>query len=441
MKRTAIKIIETLVNKGYETYFAGGYVRDMLMGRDSFDIDIATSATPSEIEKLFPDTIPVGKNFGVMIVVIDSKNYEIATFRKESGYSDKRRPTKVSFTDAKTDALRRDFTINAIFFDPIKNRVIDFTGGADDIKKRTIRFIGNPTDRIQEDPLRLIRAIRLKSTLNFQYDNETFKAIRENSNQIKNVSPERIRDELNKILLSSRRYTALIELSESNLLSYIIPEIENLKGVPQPVEFHQEGDVFTHTYLALKALPDDSDLRLCWATLLHDIGKPPTLIREGDRIIFHDHAQKSAEMTRIIFDRLKFSKIDKDAVVFLVENHMKVAQLSKMRPGKKQLLLTNPLVDDLVELVEADKRASIPYEADFVNNLKDEVLNARKIKSKVGNRKDKIINGDVLIKMGFRQGPEIKDILEDVSDKIAQSVISNQTEAISYIKSKYHENK
>jgi len=441
MKKIAIKIINKLVKNGYKAYFAGGYVRDMLMGKVSKDIDIITSAKPDEIERLFSKTIPVGKDFGVIIVVSGGHNFEVATFRKESCYNDKRRPGKVSFTDAQTDASRRDFTVNAVFYDPLKNKIIDFVGGVDDIKKRTIRFIGNPIERIKEDPLRLIRAIRFKSTLNFQYDKNTFNAIRQCSDQIKNVSAERVRDELNKILTSSKRHTALIELSESNLLSYIIPEIEDLKGVPQPVSYHKEGDVFTHTYLALKSLPDNSDLRLCWATLLHDIGKPPTLIRKKGKIIFHDHAQKSAEMSDEIFNRLKFTKTDKDAVVFLVKNHMKMAQLSEMRPGKKLALLTHPLVDDLVKLVEADQKGKIPPELDFIENIKNEIKNAKNIKSKIDSKKNKIINGDILIKLGFQEGPLIKNILDDVSDKIAENKIKSQSEAIAYIKSKYNENK
>jgi len=440
MKDAATTIIETLTSSGFEAYFAGGFVRDKLIGRDSDDIDIATSATPDEVEKLFENTFSVGKKFGVIVVVIDEKNYEVTTFRKESEYQDMRRPSKVEFTDAKTDALRRDFTVNALFFDPIKDKIIDFTSGQEDIKKRTIRFIGNPDDRILEDPLRLIRAIRFKTTLNFQYDNKTFKSVRANANQINKVSPERIRDELNKILLSSRRHTAIVELSESKLLQYIIPEIEALKGVPQPVEYHHEGDVFTHTYLVLKSLPDKSDLRLCWAALLHDIGKPPTIIREGDRIIFHDHAQKSTEMTKDIFSRLRFSKTDTDAVLFLVENHMRVAQLDQMRPGKRLALLTNPQIDDLVALVEADQRGTLPYDPSFVDDLKQQVVNARKLQSKNNKKQDKIIDGDILIKMGFEQGPIIKQILDDISDMVAQEKIASQAQAITYIKEHYGKN-
>lgn len=440
-KDAALKVVSKLMESGHKAYFAGGYVRDMLMGKVSHDIDIVTSAKPEEVEKLFDKTIPVGKAFGVIVVVQDGKNFEVATFRKESDYSDQRRPKHVSFTDEKTDATRRDFTVNSLFFDPIKNKVIDYTGGQEDIKKRTIRFIGDPTQRIIEDPLRLIRAIRFKSTLNFQYDDKTFDAIRRNASQIKNVSFERIRDELNAIVVSSRRHIAIVELSESGLLSYIIPEIDKMKGVPQPVEHHQEGDVFTHTYLAMKSLPDHSDLRLCWATLLHDVGKPPTLIREGKKMIFHDHAQKSAEMTAHIFDRLKFSKTDKDAVVFLVKNHMRVAQLDEMRPNKKLAFLNNPLIDDLLKLVEADQRAKVPYDDGFISKLSAEIEGARNIKAKLDNKKEKLINGDILIKMGFLQGPLIQEIIDDIMDMVAQEKITTREQAISYIKKKYDKNK
>jgi poly(A) polymerase len=441
-KDIAKSIIKKIQDEGFEAYFAGGYVRDMLIGSEAKDIDIVTSAKPDEIEALFDKTYAIGKSFGVINVVVKDANFEIATFREESDYSDNRRPQKVSFTNAKTDALRRDFTINGLFYDPIKNKVIDYIGGIEDIKKRTIRFIGNPTKRIEEDHLRLIRAIRFKSTLNFQYDQPSFKAIRKYSSLIKSVSKERIKDELNKIITCPNRHTALIELSESKLLKYIIPEAEEMKSVPQPEEYHQEGDVFTHTYLALKALPDNSDLRLCWAVLLHDIGKPPTLIKEGGRIIFHNHAQKSAEISDEILRRLKFSKVDRGAIVFLVENHMKIAQLDNMRPGKRERLLTHPLIDDLIKLAEADQRGKIPTELDFIEKIKREVKKVRIRKEhSIRENKEKIFSGDTLVEMGFMPGPKIKEIIEDIEDLIAEGKLKDKENIKKYIKEKYAKNK
>jgi len=438
MIKTATEIVKIIQNQGNIAYFAGGYVRDKLLGVDSNDIDIVTSATPDEIEKLFPQTSAVGKKFGIIVVNKNNYSFEVATFRSESDYLDKRRPKNISFTDAKADATRRDFTVNALFYDPLAKKIIDFVGGEEDIKKRVIRFIGDPVERINEDYLRLIRAIRFKSTLNFQYDKFTFAAVRANAHLIQKVSKERIRDELNKIVQCSNRHIALIELSQSGLLGFIIPEIENLKGIPQPAQHHREGDVFTHTYLAFKSLPADSDLRLCWAVLLHDIAKPQTLIREGKKIIFHNHAQVSAEVTRDILARLKFSKTDIKAITFLVENHMRVGHIDKMRPGKKLHFLTNPLSEDLVKLIEADQKGKIPTDLTFVKKFKDEIVAAQQLRKKIQkNNQDKIIDGHILLEMGFVEGPKIKEILDDVNDEIVKGKISTRNKAKIYIRDKY----
>ena len=440
-KNIAKDIIGKIQGKGFEAYFAGGYVRDMLIGLEAKDIDIVTSAKPDEIEALFEKTYPIGKDFGVIDVVVENTNFEVATFRKESDYSDNRRPQKIFFTDAKNDALRRDFTINGLFYDPIKNKIIDYIGGVEDIKKRTVKFIGDPAERIEEDHLRLIRAIRFKSTLNFQYDQQSFEAIRKYSALIEKVSKERVRDELNKIITCPNRHTALIELSESKLLKYIMPEVEEMKGVPQPEEYHKEGDVFTHTYLALKSLPKESDLRLCWAVLLHDIGKPPTLIKKDGRIIFHDHAQKSAEISNEILKRLRFSKTDINAIVFLVENHMKIAQLNKMRPGKRKRILTHPLMEDLIKLAEADEHGKIPTELDFIEKIKKDAKKANLEKEREDKEgKEKIFSGDTLIEMGFEPGPKIKEIIENIEDLIAEGELKNNKEVRDYIKTKYAKN-
>ncbi len=442
MKNSAIKIVKTLQSNGFIAYFAGGYVRDMLLGKESKDIDIVTSAKPKEIEKLFENTYSIGKKFAVINVVIEKHNFEVATFREESNYSDYRRPTEIKFSDAKHDALRRDFTINGMFYDPIKNKLIDFVGGSDDIKKRTIRFIGDPKERINEDHLRLIRAIRFKSVLNFQYDKETFEALRKYSNLITTVSAERVRDELNKIIKCPNRHTGLVELSQSGILKLIIPEIENLKSVPQPNQYHKEGDVFTHTYLALKSLSRESSLTLCWATLLHDIGKPDTIIRKSDKIIFHNHAQKSAQITESILRRLKFSLSDIKAITFLVENHMRIFQVDKMRPSKRFRFLTSLYIDDLIKLTEADQKGKIPSEMDFVRKLKKEVKEARAKQLIITKEKrEKIFSGKTLIKLGFNPSPKFKDIIENIEDLIASGELNNKKQVEDYILKNYEQNK
>lgn len=438
MEKDALKIVETLQLANHKAYFAGGFVRDKLMGINSHDIDIATSARPEEIEKLFEKTVPIAKKYGIIFVVLNEKNYEVATFRKEAGYLDARHPSVVHFTDEKEDATRRDFTINGIFFDPINKKMIDYVGGVEDIKKKTIRFIGNPNERIAEDNLRLLRAIRFKITLGFQYEKLTFEAVRASANKIQNVSAERIRDEINEILKSQNRHVGLVELSESALLNFIIPEIEKLKGVPQPIEYHHEGDCFTHTYLALKSLPSDASLHLAWAVLLHDIAKPQTLQKENGRIIFHDHAQVSAQVARKILERLKFSRIEINDICWLVENHMKIGDIDKMRPNKAYDFLTDNKFPDLIELARADSLGTYPQNTGLVESLVRKVAEAREYKNqlKIKNQKN-LITGDDLIELGLTPGENFKGILEQVRDLVLQGKIKNKNEAVDFIKKNY----
>ena len=439
MVNEAKKVVEELTKAGFVAYFAGGCARDILLQQDPADIDIATNAKPEEIEKLFDNTVDVGKKFGVILVKSGKHYFETATFREEGPYQDKRRPDWIKFSSEEVDAKRRDFTINGIFLDPIKNKVIDYVNGQEDLKKGVIRFIGDPNERIKEDNLRLIRAIRFKITLNFQYAEETFETISKFSALTKNVSPERIRNEINKILISPRRHIGLTELVQSGITDFIIPEINTLKGVPQPIEYHHEGDVFTHTYLALKSMPSDAPLHLVWAVLLHDIGKPPTLIREGDKIIFHDHAKISADIAKKILTRLKFSRIEIRSICYLVENHMKIAQIGQMRPNKQLSFLLDPLFENLIELARADASGTYPVNLDFINKLEQSVELALKQKTKIGAKKDllKIFTGDNLKELGYNPSREFKTILEDVHDKIISQEISSTEQAKKYVLENY----
>lgn len=434
MRKTAIKIVKELQGAGFEAYFAGGYVRDMLLGIESKDIDIVTSATPDQVEKIFTKTVPIGKQFGIILVVLDKEKYEVATFRKESDYLDKRRPSKVTFSDAKTDATRRDFTINSIFFDPISKKVIDFVSGAEDVKRKTIRFIGNPEARISEDNLRLVRAIRLKITLGFQYAPDTFEAVRKNAELVKNVSAERLRDELNKIMASPNRHQGLVELSESSLLKYIIPEIETLKGVPQPIEYHHEGDVFTHTYLALKSLNDRTPSYLAWAVLLHDIAKPLTLTHINNKIVFHNHAEGSSQITERILKRLKFPKFEIYDICWLIENHMKIGIINKMRPGKRLDFVLDPKFNDLIKLARADSSGTYPVDLDIVRRLEADVKSAQDWREKVSiHRKKVLISGDDLIKAGFMPGAKFKEMLEVIDDLRIKGELKSKKDAVDYL--------
>lgn len=434
MRKTAIEIVKKLQDSGFEGYFAGGFVRDMLLGTKAKDVDIVTSAKPDQVEKIFTKTVPVGKQFGIILVLQGDQQYEVATFRKESNYLDSRRPSSVTFSDAKTDALRRDFTINGLFFDPIKNKVIDFVAGADDIKRKTIRFIGDPEERIKEDNLRLIRAIRLKITLGFQYAPDTFAAVRKNAPLIKNVSAERIRDELNLIMASPNRHQGLVELSESSLLKFIIPEIEALKGVPQPIKYHREGDVFTHTYLALKSLGKDVPAYLAWAVLLHDIAKPASLTHIGGRIVFHNHAELGAKITRDILRRLKFPTFEIYDICWLIENHMRIGVIDKMRPGKRLDFTLDPKFNDLIKLARADANGTYPVDLEIVKTLEKAVESSLVWREKMKRHREKaLISGDDLIKAGLKPGVKFKEILEEVDDLQVSGKLTSKKDALDYI--------
>ena len=438
MEKEAREIVKKLQQAGFTAYFAGGAVRDMLLSKDPEDIDIATSARPEQVEALFEKTISVGRAFGVISVIEQGKTYEVATFRREAEYFDSRRPTSVHFTDAREDANRRDFTINGLFYDPVFGKTIDFVGGVDDIKRKTIRFIGNAFERINEDHLRLVRAIRFKVTLGFQYAPETFQSVRKNAALIRDVSVERVKDELDKIMASENRALGLIELSESELLKYIIPEIEEMKSVAQPEVYHKEGDVFVHTYLALKSLPPQTPVHICWAVLLHDIAKPSTMIREDGRIIFHDHAKESAKLAQTILKRLKFPNFTISSICWLIHNHMKIGQIQKMRPNKRLEFVLDPKFPDLIELARADSKGTYPINLSLVSELERYVREANDyIKRKKHIKKSQIICGDDLIRLGLKPSSEFKKILEDIHDKIVDGEISTKKSAIKYVEDKY----
>jgi len=439
MIKEATKIVKALQSEGYVSYFAGGCVRDILLEKKPHDIDIVTNAKPDEIEKVFTETISVGREFGVILVKSGEYYFDVATFREEGPYRDKRRPDWVKFTGEEFDAKRRDFTINGMFLNPINNKIIDYVEGQADLKKHIIRFIGNPTQRIEEDNLRLIRAIRFKITLNFQYATETFDQICKSSSLIKNVSVERARDELNKILLSPRRHIGLTELVQSEITDYLLPELNALKGVPQPVEYHHEGDVFTHTYLALKSLPEDASLHLVWAVLLHDIAKPQTLIREGERIIFHDHAEVSAEVAKQILKRLKFSNLEIKTIVWLIDNHMKIGQIDKMRANKRMAFLLDPRFEDLIRLCQADSIGTYPVNLSMVEKLKGELEKAKdeKAKMELAKRKTQLFGGDNLIKLGYTPNNKFKAILDEVNDLLLEKKLLNIQEAEKFVLKNY----
>lgn len=426
-KKLAIEIVRQLKKAGFLAYFAGGCVRDLVMKRVPEDYDIATTARPEDIEKIFQKCLPVGKQFGVMIVVHEGNHFEVATFRSEGTYRDGRHPDEVSFTTPEEDAKRRDFTINGLFYDPTGRRIIDYVGGKEDIRKKQIRTIGEPKARFMEDRLRLIRAIRFAANLDFKIESETWQSIKELGQEIHSVSQERIRDELIKMFTRPHAGRGLKLLFESGLLKEILPEIEAMNGVQQPPEFHPEGDVFVHTKMLMDQL-DHPSLVLAFGALLHDVGKPDTFSNEGGRIHFYNHPKVGADMTQKILTRLRFANQEIADIYSCVENHMKFANVKEMRIGKLKQFVARENFPVELELHRIDCLAS-HGQLQLYRFLK------RKLKEfKHEELKPKrLINGDNLIALGIKPGPIMKEILEEAYALQLEGKIKSRDGAFSWV--------
>ncbi|MDD5589179.1 MAG: CCA tRNA nucleotidyltransferase [Candidatus Nanoarchaeia archaeon] len=426
----ALNIIKTLRDNGHQAVLAGGSVRDILLGIEPHDWDIATSATPDQVEKIFPKTIAVGKSFGVMIVLIDDEKFEVATFRKDSSESDGRRPDSVEFCNMEEDAKRRDFTINGMFFDPIENKVIDFVGGQDDLKNGIVRFIGDPEERIKEDYLRMLRFARFELRFSKKYPEQiSVGAILKNNHLIQNISQERIVQELFKILNIKKTFAAINFLYNLKLIKYIIPEIESMINIKQPEQFHPEGDVWTHTLLVCDFLDKmNADPELILAGLLHDIGKPSTQTFE-DRIRFNGHDKAGVEIATKICERLKLSNDQTKRILWLIETHMWPMNVSKKRKSKLKMMMDNPYFEDLLKLHEADCLAS-HVNLDNLNFMKEKY---EEFKIEKGLPQP-LINGGDLLDMGLTAGPLFGKILKIVRELQLDGVISTKEQAIEQAK-------
>lgn len=431
MKENALKIIHKLQNAGFQSVYAGGFVRDMLMCNEINDIDIATDAKPEQVEALFKHTIPVGKAFGVIIVMIDDDQFEVATFRNDGKYSDGRRPDSVVFSSMEEDAKRRDLTINGMFFDPVSDRVFDFVGGQNDIKEKIIRFIGNADDRINDDKLRILRAIRFSIKFGFKMDIETKDAIVRNTKEILTVSQERIFDEIIKILRIRKPKEALEMLSNLGILKFILPEVEAMKGVEQPIDFHPEGDTFCHTIKALSVLPSNTSDELLMGTLLHDIGKPPTQTFE-DRIRFNNHDKVGAKMTLELLRRLKCPNEFIDHVVSLVENHMEFRHVKELRESKLKRFMRLPKFEEHMALHTADCLSS----HGSLDNI--EFLNKKLAEIEPEEiRPIRLVTGNDLINFGFIPGQIFRTILTEIEDMQLEGQINNRDQALKFIQEKW----
>jgi poly(A) polymerase len=434
MLPTSVKIIKQLRKAGFEAYWAGGCVRDILMGRKPKDFDIVTSAKPDEIEDILEHTIPIGKQFGVVLALKDGHQFEIATFRSDAGYSDGRRPDAVTFTSAKEDAFRRDFTINGMFYDPVKDKVIDYVGGQKDLEARLIRFIGDPHERILEDHLRILRAVRFKNEFDFQYEPKTYQALLTHAALSDKVSNERIADELNKMLFTEPKSAPLSDMEDLGVLKKILPEVQNLKGVAQPFKYHQEGDVWNHTMMALDTLPETSSLAVRWAVLLHDIGKPETFTLK-ERIRFDRHVEASKKIAANILSRLHFPRKIIDQVTWLVEHHMMMVPLTQMPEGRRRHWFLKPYFLNLMQVFKADAEGTIPSDL----SLYDEIYSLYHKTIKEIPRLPKVLidGNDLMTLLKIKPGKKVGKILDDVREKQLEGLLKSKKQALDYAKKNY----
>ncbi len=359
LEAAARGICARLAGAGYRALWAGGCVRDRLMGREPKDIDIATNATPDQVTALFPRTKGVGKSFGVVLVEAGDHWFEVATFRRDLGYEDGRRPVAVEFAEERADALRRDFTINGLFLDPATDEVLDYVGGRADLRARRVRAIGDPRDRFAEDYLRMLRAVRFASVLGFRLDAATADAIREQAHRIRRIAHERVRDELLRILTASPGAGAgILLLRDTGLLAEILPEVAAMEGVAQPPEFHPEGDVLTHTVGMLDRMREPT-VELALAVLLHDAGKPATArpgpaAGGGTRIRFDGHDAAGAVIAERALRRLKLPKRVIEHVTACVAGHMRFLNVPAMRPATLRRMMAAPTFATELELHRLD---------------------------------------------------------------------------------------
>jgi poly(A) polymerase len=435
-KEFAGHIIRTLREHSHEAYLVGGCVRDLLLGREPSDYDVSTDATPDEIMRIFPETYAVGAKFGVVLVPVRnaaSDTVEVATFRSDIGYSDGRHPDHVRFSQsAREDVERRDFTINGLLLDPVQNEFFDFVGGRKDLEAGVIRTIGQAELRFTEDKLRMLRAVRFAARFGYVIEHDTFTAIQKLVAGIGQISRERVRDELTKMLTEGHARQAFLLLDETGLLQQVLPEISRMKGVQQPAEFHPEGDVFVHTLLLLENLPQPCPPTLAWGALLHDVGKPPTFRIAPDRIRFDNHVDIGVKMAEEICRRLRFSNDDTEQILALVANHMRFSYVSQMKDSTFKRFVRMPHFDQHIELHKLDCQASHRNLASY--NFTRERIEATPPET---IRPSPLITGGDLIAAGYFPGPRFKEILSDVEDAQLEGRLLSKDSAMEYVKREF----
>ena len=454
-KQHAAKIVRTLREHGYQAYFAGGCVRDLLLGREPADFDVATDATPQQVMQIFPQTFAVGEQFGVVLVpehILTGEDarrsiaekgkgavVEVTTFRSDVGYSDGRHPDEVRFSkDPREDVQRRDFTINGMMLDPMMldsmvfdkttNEILDFVGGREDLKAGIVRAIGEPERRFAEDKLRMLRAVRFAARFDYRIDPATLAAIQKLATRIHQVSCERVREELTKMLTEGHARRAFELLDTTGLLPEVLPEVAAMKGVEQPPEYHPEGDVFVHTLLLLDKLQAGGSKTLAWGALLHDVGKPPTFRVAPDRIRFDGHVEVGVKMAAEICRRLRFSNYETNRILALVANHMRFADVQRMKQSTLKKFLRLPAFEEHLELHRIDclsshgQLDSYEYSREQLRSLPPEAI-----------RPTPLITGQDLIEAGYEPGPRFKEILTAIEDAQLEGRLTSREAAMEFV--------
>jgi poly(A) polymerase len=434
----AEQICGTLRTAGFQAYLVGGCVRDILLNREPADYDVATNATPERVEQIFPNSLMVGAQFGVVVVTVESQEgnrlqVEVATFRSDVGYSDGRHPDAVVYTkSAEKDVKRRDFTINGLLLDPQTYEVLDYVGGRDDLRAGIIRAIGQPEERFREDKLRMLRAVRFAARFGYTIEPETLRAIQKFAQEITQVSAERVRDELTKLLTEGAARRGFELLDETGLLLRVLPEISRMKGVEQPPQFHPEGDVWIHTRMMLEGLKPDCSPTLAWGVLLHDVGKPPTFtppMGPNGRIRFDRHVEVGARMAEDICSRLRFSNADTEQIAALVANHLRFKDVPQMKPATLKRFARLDRFDEHLELHRLDCMSSH-------RNLENYEFMRRFLAETPPEQVHpaRLLTGDDLISLGLRPGPRFKEILETAEDAQLDGKIATHDEAMRWAK-------
>jgi poly(A) polymerase len=437
-RELANSICDALQSAGFQAFLVGGCVRDLLLRREPADYDVATSATPEQVLRLFPDGVAVGAQFGVIMVPREGVKVEVATFRSDVGYTDGRHPDQVVFANSpEEDVKRRDFTINGLVMRHNTGEILDFVDGLADLRAGIIRAIGEPDRRFAEDKLRMLRAVRFAARFGYEIEPKTFAAIRKHAREITQVSAERIRDELTKLLTEGAARTGFELLDSCWLLSIVLPEIAVMKGVEQPPQYHPEGDVWIHTLLMLEGLAAGCAATLPWGVLLHDVGKPATFRsakETGDRIRFDGHVEVGLAIGREILGRLRFSNDDTEQILSLVEHHMKFKDVGRMRPATLKRFVRLPRFEEHLALHRLDCLSShrnldtYQFVMEFFRTTPPEVV-----------RPARLLTGEDVLNLGYEPGPLVGKILAAVEEAQLNGELASKEKAISFVENKFRQ--